>query len=96
MQWRTFTIVEPDAHHAENTLVGVKAMRASDQPVNIAFVFTGQGAQYATMGTELMHYAVFREFLEICDGIYKGFGCQWSLVGESCILSQVDPRKLSH
>lgn len=49
---------------------------------NIAFVFTGQGAQYYCMGKELLPYDVFRQSLEHSQAVLVGLGCEWDLVKE--------------
>lgn len=49
----------------------------------LAYVFTGQGAQWARMGVELMHYPVFRKSIESADAYLKTLGCSWSLIGKS-------------
>ncbi|TVY91443.1 Reducing polyketide synthase [Lachnellula willkommii] len=46
----------------------------------LAFVFTGQGAQWARMGMELMHYPIFRQSLEAADAYLKTLGCSWSAI----------------
>ncbi|KAI0119752.1 hypothetical protein F4814DRAFT_458905 [Daldinia grandis] len=47
--------------------------------LHLAAVFTGQGAQYANMGLDLMHFDCFRSTLQDIDEIYKSLGSQWSL-----------------
>ena len=49
--------------------------------VSVAYVFTGQGSQYAQMGLGLMKYAVFRESLLKCQAAFRSFGCVWNLKG---------------
>lgn len=48
----------------------------------LAFIFTGQGAQWSGMGRELLHYPVFKKSLEDADACFKSLGCQWSLIGD--------------
>jgi acyl transferase domain-containing protein len=47
----------------------------------IAFVFTGQGAQYHQMGAELSRYEVFAQALQDADEQFARFGASWSLTG---------------
>ena len=54
---------------------------ASSPSQGLGFVFTGQGAQWASMGEELMSYKVFRASLLAAERIMLEAGCQWSLTG---------------
>ena len=49
----------------------------------LAFVFTGQGSQWPTMGRELLQYPVFASIIEQCEGCLKDLGTTWSLLGSS-------------
>jgi acyl transferase domain-containing protein len=47
----------------------------------LAFVFTGQGAQWEGMGHELFSYPIFdRKIMEL-ETFIECFGCKWSLKG---------------
>lgn len=47
------------------------------------FVFAGQGAQWARMGVELLHYPVFGESVRSADHyLVETLGCSWSVVEE--------------
>ncbi|KAJ8071241.1 hypothetical protein OCU04_001576 [Sclerotinia nivalis] len=48
----------------------------------LGFVFTGQGAQYAKMGHELMAYPVFYDSLKMSESHLSNIGCKWSLLEE--------------
>lgn len=37
----------------------------------LAFVFSGQGTQWARMGMELIHYPVYRRCIESADAYFK-------------------------
>lgn len=51
----------------------------SSQGLNSAFIFTGQGAQYAGMGRDLMAFTVFRQSIEDSKSMLKSMGCDWQL-----------------
>ena len=54
----------------------------SSTPPKLAFVFTGQGAQWAAMGKELIRdYPVFASTIQDADICLKGLGAKWSLLG---------------
>ncbi|MCJ1402141.1 hypothetical protein MMC11_005360 [Xylographa trunciseda] len=60
----------------------IKPSRCSS-PLKLAFVFTGQGAQWAAMGRELMRdYPVFASTIQDADMCLKGLGARWSLIDE--------------
>ncbi|KAI0887631.1 putative polyketide synthase [Annulohypoxylon maeteangense] len=53
------------------------------QAPRVAFVFTGQGAQWWGMGRELLQmYPVYKKSILSADDALKSFGCKWSLVEE--------------
>lgn len=56
--------------------------RPPGPPPRIAFVFSGQGSQWWSMGRELLRdSAIFREVLEACDRVAQQKG-EWSLLAE--------------
>lgn len=78
MRWRTFAIASPSSQsltsHTKPTVV-------VSEPA-MAWVFTGQGAQYVEMGWGLVDaYPVFKNTLQRVDEVYKSLGCSWSLFG---------------
>lgn len=72
----------------------VKGLEADSGPIkplrskantNLGFVFTGQGAQWARMGIELLQYPVFKRSFEEADRFIKTLNSSWSLLGKSPI-----------
>ncbi|KAL2793731.1 polyketide synthase [Aspergillus keveii] len=82
LMWRTFAV----ANRSEG-LQGIAdifhtAVR-SKTPTNLAYVFTGQGAQWPAMGRELIdRYEVFRHSLADAGSYLKELGCAWDLLDE--------------
>ncbi|TDZ29082.1 Reducing polyketide synthase hmp8 [Colletotrichum spinosum] len=54
----------------------------SPQQPRVGFVFTGQGAQWAGMGVQLLSRPVFRESVARSAAILKSLGCTWDPVTE--------------
>jgi len=83
MQWRYSTVT---AHHSElmdalgqNSLQPIKVA----EELQVAFIFTGQGAQWYAMGRELMSFeSPFSASIQKSDMILRDFGTSWSLQSE--------------
>ncbi|KAH9893811.1 lovastatin nonaketide synthase [Xylariomycetidae sp. FL2044] len=73
--WKSFTVGRPG--HVPTPSKPVKA--SSYQMTQLAFVFTGQGAQYRNMGSQLLNYPAFCRSLESCNQHLNRLGCSWSL-----------------
>lgn len=82
LTWRSFAVVATAAPTEDWRLVPSKGVRPSREKA-LAFIFTGQGAQYAKMGLELLRYPVFQSVLSRVDAIFNTLGADWSLLGES-------------
>jgi acyl transferase domain-containing protein len=85
MAWRSFSVVDGQGESEILDLPAAKCERAA-RDVGVAFVFTGQGAQYANMGMELLHYPIFKATLTEADRIFQELGAEWSLFGKQSIL----------
>lgn len=62
-------------HMSADTLSQEKCyLGTTPKAPKIAFIFTGQGSQYKAMGRELYQsYTVFREAMDECDQLLKGY-----------------------
>lgn len=89
MTWRSFSVVEngQQAVSSETSTLDMpdisaaKCERAAREN-GMAFIFTGQGAQYANMGLGLLHYPIFRDTLAEAHTIFQELGAEWSLFGK--------------
>jgi acyl transferase domain-containing protein len=82
MAWRSFYVV--DGQGNPNTLSLSSANRGRAARENgVAFIFTGQGAQYANMGMELLCYPIFEATLVKAQSIFYELGAEWALFGEN-------------
>ncbi|TGJ84954.1 hypothetical protein E0Z10_g3853 [Xylaria hypoxylon] len=54
-------------------------MHANKSP-EVHFVFTGQGAQWPSMGIELIQYPIFKESLQRSNHYFRSLGATWSLL----------------
>lgn len=52
------------------------------KPLNVLFVFTGQGAQWARMARGLHRYDAYTSSMDKAERCLKEFGAQWSLQAE--------------
>lgn len=63
---RSFCILDKDKI-AQSLVIDRSPVRAPLQTSNLGFIFTGQGAQWHSMGSELFEYRVFRIAIEYLD-----------------------------
>jgi len=76
MPWRGFAVV--DEGFPSLPVLSKPARTSSSEKPAIAFIFTGQGAQYAGMGRALMQYPVFKASMTKGCQILTHLGCEWS------------------
>jgi acyl transferase domain-containing protein len=82
--WRNF-VLAGDLGQLQDKLAGnLQGGRRSTQKANIAFLFSGQGAQWNQMGKELLDvYPIFRTSLVAAtDYLQRKTGCKLSLIGK--------------
>lgn len=84
LQWR-MAITAPSCSELANALNSISAtpeVVASREP-KVAFVYTGQGAQWAEMGKELMEsHPIFAKAVETCSNYLQTIGAEFSLLEE--------------
>jgi acyl transferase domain-containing protein len=82
--WRSFAIGRSLSElHRSLGDSSLQAIKTITQPLRIAMVFTGQGAQWPAMGHELIEsFPIYRHCLEQCEQHLRSFGAKWSLLGK--------------
>ncbi|GIC84422.1 type I polyketide synthase [Aspergillus udagawae] len=82
LQWRSYAIGDALGDLGSLPDHFAPAIKSTDDP-HIAFLFTGQGAQWHAMGRELLHrYPVFADSLAESAKYLKTLGCTWDLLIE--------------
>ncbi|KAJ5724992.1 polyketide synthase [Penicillium malachiteum] len=81
LMWKTF-VVASSAAQLNESLQKISRPVKSAPVRSLAFVFSGQGAQWATMGNELLVFDSFRTSLEAAGSYLKSMGCRWDLIEE--------------
>lgn len=86
LTWKAACLVGNVVDLREQLLTTVaEARNASRTPSSaprIGFVFTGQGAQWARMGIEMLEHRVFRDSISRSAEFLKDFGCDWDPITE--------------
>ncbi|PFH62219.1 hypothetical protein XA68_14498 [Ophiocordyceps unilateralis] len=104
MAWRSFALMDESSVQDSQgggdseapRLPSRPPVRASTDRPGIAFIFTGQGAQYAGMGLELtQRYPVYAESLRRSDAALADLGCQWSIFDQLCNVEMMRRPELS-
>ena len=83
--YRTYAILTPGISLAKSFSNMSKPFFAIEKP-HMAFVFTGQGAQWAGMGQELLKFSVFRESISLADEYMRNLDSHWSLMGRPFVI----------
>ncbi|KAL9055517.1 MAG: hypothetical protein Q9162_003514 [Coniocarpon cinnabarinum] len=80
MPWRSFAVFNSLEGLRSLLKIASKPVRSS-APRQLAFVFTGQGSQWAGMGRQLLKNEVFRASLEQSAMVVRELGGKWNLIG---------------
>lgn len=82
-KWRKAFVASDVAELTEALGQGKISKTRAAPSAKVAFVFTGQGAQWASMGAELISASqVFQSSIESSSQLLKSLGCTWDLVQE--------------
>ncbi|KXT11738.1 hypothetical protein AC579_5038 [Pseudocercospora musae] len=81
---RTFVVARSVSELQAQLSAPLSKLRRSAKNSNVFFVFTGQGAQWATMGKSLLAFDTYRRSLERAQAQLSRLGCAWNLVSELC------------
>ncbi|KAJ6443714.1 Polyketide synthase [Purpureocillium lavendulum] len=81
--FRTFAVAS-SLKDLTNSLTSVPTLKRSSKHGSLAFIFTGQGAQWATMGRELLGVPAFEQSVTRSQEYLNSFGCAWDAVELLC------------
>lgn len=79
--WRRHVVAQNISELIQALETIAKPIRVKNGP-RIGFVFTGQGAQWFAMGSELMVYPVYRHSIIEASHYMQSLGASWSLIDE--------------
>lgn len=83
LEHRTFAIASLPSDLTESLTSGLPAAaRAQRHGDNLVLVFTGQGAQWPSMGRELFMNPVFRQSIDLSQQRLAELGCKWNAIEE--------------
>ncbi|KAI2922579.1 hypothetical protein CBS147343_2171 [Aspergillus niger] len=80
LEWRAYAVTQPSDDWATIPDNIVSPGQSTPSP-NIAYIFSGQGAQWYAMGRELLAaYPTFRNSIQEANDYLQTLGCQWNLL----------------
>ena len=81
LAWKSFAVVESLENLRALDKIISPPQQSKSQPT-LGFIFTGQGAQWAGMGHELMRFPTFASSLQDAEEYLMTLGCPWRLSEE--------------
>lgn len=82
LTWRSCLVADSILDLVKDMADGFRTANRSVEEPRLAFVFTGQGAQWYAMGRELTSFSRYLQSLQSSQVILSRLGCTWSLLGE--------------
>lgn len=82
LPFTSFAIARSVASAQSALSTPARPIRPTSESPTALFIFTGQGAQWAGMGLELLAYATFRQRMADAAAHLRSLGCAWDLVEE--------------
>lgn len=79
---RAFVVASSTSQLLEQLQTPLPKLRRAAKNNNVFFLFTGQGAQWATMGKSLLAFDAYRTSLERAQVELDRLGCSWDLIEE--------------
>ena len=69
LTWKAFCVIQnPEELTDLHSSISIP-IKSRDEPIRTGFVFTGQGAQWASMGKELLELPIFKSSFDAADQI---------------------------
>lgn len=85
MSWRSFSVVNSTVSPSNLPQILLSKCTRTSRECGLAYVFTGQGAQYVKMGLELLVYPVFSATISRASDLFRQMGADWLLLGNKNI-----------
>ncbi|KAL2875457.1 hypothetical protein SGCOL_009369 [Colletotrichum sp. CLE4] len=82
LEFRSFAVAESVLDLQNQLNKGLTKSKRASKHDNPIFVFTGQGAQWPTMGKELLNNCIFRTSIHRSQVLLEHYGCPWDLIDE--------------
>jgi acyl transferase domain-containing protein len=81
LSFRSYAVVSSNSEVETIEQLASTPTEDHHQHPKVAFIFSGQGAQWYAMGRELFLYPIFANGIQESESILSNFGCSWSIKG---------------